>query len=127
MKAGAQREGRGGRGQQRPGRQLQLLQLGLLQSLGLGPEVLKPDLDLRLGETQAAGECGALGDGQVLLLTEPTLQRQQLRGGEGRPRLAVALLFPEGAGWRAGDAWGERAQSGRSDALRDRRHGRFWM
>ena len=100
VKAGAQREGRGGRGQQRPGRQLQLLQLGLLQSLGLGPEVLKPDLDLRLGETQAAGECGALGDGQVLLLTEPTLQRQQLRGGEGRPRLAVGLVLAQGAGRR---------------------------
>ena len=122
MKAGAQREEQGGRGQQRPGRQLQLLQLSLLQSLGLGPAVLRPDLDLRLGETEAAGERGARREGQVLPLTEPALQRQQLRGGEGRPLPAVALLFPEGAGW----TWGERAQRGRSDALRDRRQGRFW-
>ena len=80
---------------------LQLLQLGLLQSLGLGAAVLKPDLHLRLGEAERAGELGALGDGQVLLLAELALQRQQLGGGEGRPRLAVGLVLAQGAGRRA--------------------------
>ena len=98
VQVGAQGEGQGKRVQQRPGRQLHPLQLGLLQSLGLGSAVLKPDLDLRLGEAQAAGGLSALGDGQVLLLAELALQGQQLRGGEGRPRLAVGLVLAQGAG-----------------------------
>lgn len=106
VQVGAHGEGQGERGQQRLGRQLQLLQLGLLQPLGLGPAVLKPDLDLRLSEAQAAGELGALGDGQVLLLAELALQGQQLRGREGRPRLAVGLVLAQGAGRGAQPPWG---------------------
>lgn len=91
-----QTEGCGG--QHGFGGHLQLLQLCLLQSLGLGAAVLKPDLHLRLREAERAGELGALGDGQVLLLAELALQRQQLGCGEGRPRLAVGLVLAQGAG-----------------------------
>lgn len=96
----AEREGeaKGSRGQHGLGGHLQLFQLCLLQSLGLGAAVLEPDLHLRLGEAERAGELGALGDGQVLLLAELALQRQQLRGGEGRPRLAVGFVLAQGAG-----------------------------
>lgn len=102
MQLSAQRKWQAKRRQDRLGCQLQLLQLSLLQPLGLGSAVLKPDLDLSLSEAQATGELGALSNGQVLLLVKLALKRQQLRGGEGRPWLAVVFVFAKGAGWRAG-------------------------
>lgn len=88
----------GCRGQHGFSGHLQLLQLGLLQSLGLGAAVLKPDLHLRLGEA-GSWRTRRIGDGQVLLLAELALQRQQQGGGEGRPRLAVGLTWlAQGAG-----------------------------
>lgn len=85
-----QREG----GQDGLGGQLQLLQLGLLKSLGFGSSVLKPDFDLSLRQVEGVGELGALGDGEVLLLAELALQREQLRGSEGRARLPVVFVLP---------------------------------
>lgn len=76
----------------------ELLQLGLLQSLGLGPPVLEPDFDLCLCEVEGAGELGPLGDGQVLLLAELALQGQQLRGGERGAGLPIRLVLPQRAG-----------------------------
>lgn len=76
----------------------ELLQLGLLQSLGLGPPILEPDFDLGLCEVEGAGELGSLGDGQVLLLAELALQSQQLGSGERGSGLPVRLVLPQGAG-----------------------------
>lgn len=98
----AHREREGEGREQRLGGQLYLLQLGLLQSLGLGPAVLKPDLDLGLCEVQGAGELGSLRDGQVLFLTELPLQGEELGGGEGGPGFPVVLVFPQVALGRAG-------------------------
>lgn len=92
-------ESEGSRGQHGLRCHLQFLQFGLLQSLGLGAAVLEPDLYLRLGEAEGAGELRALRDGQVLLLAELALQGQQLRGGERRSRLPVGLVLAKGAGW----------------------------
>ena len=55
-------------------RHLDLLDLRLLQTLGFGPPVLKPNLDLRFGEGEGIGEFGALGDGEILLLVELALE-----------------------------------------------------
>lgn len=85
-----QREG----GQDRLGGQFQFFKLGFLQSLGFGSSVLKPDFDLSLRQIERVGELGSLGDGEVLLLAELALQRQQLRGSEGRARFPVVLVFP---------------------------------
>lgn len=92
----SEREGQGqGGGQCGFSSQLQFLQLGFVQPFGLGASVLEPDLHLRLGEAQRAGELGALGDRQVLLLAELPLQRQQLRRGERGARLAVGLVLAQ--------------------------------
>lgn len=71
-----------------------LFQLGLLQSLGFGPPVLEPYFHLRLRQVEGVGELGSLGDGEVLLLAELALQRQQLRGSEGGSRFPVVFVFP---------------------------------
>ncbi len=83
--------------QQRRRRQPQPLQLRLLQALRLGPAVLEPDLDLRLGQLERGGELRALRDGEVLLLTELLLERGQLLLREWSPRLAIGLVLAEGA------------------------------
>ena len=93
-----------GPGQQGRGGDPQPLQLGLLQPLRLGPPVLEPDLDLRLGELERGGELGPLGDAQVLLGPELFLQGGELLCGEGGAGLAVGLVLPQradldGAGW----------------------------
>lgn len=85
-----QREG----GQDGLGGQLKLLQFGFLQSFSFGSPVLKPDLDLGLRQAEGVGELGSLGDGEVLLLAELALQREQLRGSEGRARLPVVFVLP---------------------------------
>jgi len=97
--------GEGGREQRLGGHELELLQLGLLESLGLGPAVLEPDLDLCLRQAEGPGELGPLGDGQVLFLSEPPLQGQQLGRGEGGPRFSVVLVFSQGTRRGAGDPW----------------------
>ena len=74
--------------------QFELLQLGLLQSLGFRPPVLKPYFDLGLRQVERVGELGSLGDGEVLLLAKLALQRQQLGGSEGRARFPVVFVFP---------------------------------
>ncbi len=60
------------------GSQFELFQLGLLQTLGLGPSVLEPDLNLGLCEGEGGGEFCSLGNGQVLFLSELSLQGQEL-------------------------------------------------
>lgn len=76
----------------------QFLEFCLLQPLGLGSPVLEPDLDLGLRQVEGTGELRALGNGEVLLLAELPLQREQLRRGEGGPGLSVRLVFSQGAG-----------------------------
>lgn len=98
-----QREGEGR--QQRLGSQLKFLQLGLLQSLGLGPAVLKPDLHLRLRQAKRVGELGPLRDGQVLFLSELPLQGEQLRGREGSSGFPVVLVLAQVARRRTREPW----------------------
>jgi hypothetical protein len=74
---------------------LDLLQLSLLQSLGLGSSVLEPNFHLRLGESERRGELGPLGDAQVLLLAELFLEREELLGGEWRAGLSVWFVLAE--------------------------------
>lgn len=64
--------------QGRFGSQFELFQLGLLQTLGLGPSVLEPDLHLGLCEGEGAGEFCSFCNGQVLFLSELSLQGQEL-------------------------------------------------
>lgn len=71
------------------------LQFGLLQPLRLRSPVLEPDLHLRLGKSQRGREFGALGDAQVLLLTELLLEGEQLLGGERGAGFAVGLVFAQ--------------------------------
>lgn len=78
-----------------------LLDFRLLQPLGLGATILKPNFHLCLGETQRWRELCPLRDAQVLLLPELLLQRQQLLCGEGSARLAVRFVFAQ----IALDAW----------------------
>lgn len=80
----------------------EFLHLGLLKPLGFSSPVLEPDFYLGLGQRQRGGELGPLGDGQVLLLMKLSLQGQELRGGEGSARLAVAFVLPQWA-----DSWTE--------------------
>lgn len=76
-------------------RHLDLLDLGLLETLGLGPSVLEPDLHLRLRQPQRGGELRPFGDAQVLLLPELLLQREQLLCCEGGAGLPVGLVLPQ--------------------------------
>lgn len=78
-----------------------LLDFRLLQPLGLGATILKPNFHLCLGETQRWRELCPLRDAQVLLLPELLLQRQQLLCGEWSARLAVRFVFAQ----IALDAW----------------------
>lgn len=79
MKLGPERKRKTEVGVQgRFGGQFELLQLGLLQTLGLGPSVLEPDLHLGLCEGEGAGEFGSFCDGQVLFLPKLALQGQEL-------------------------------------------------
>lgn len=97
----AQRKGNPeSRGQHGLGCHFQFLELCLLQPLGFGPPVLKPDFDLGLRQVEGAGELRALGDGEVLLLAELPLQGQQLGRGEGGPGLSVRLVLAQGTGRR---------------------------
>ena len=86
-----------GRGEPQP------LQLGLLQPLGLGASVLKPDFDLSLCELELGRELCSLRYRQVLLLPELLLQGVELLGGEGCPGLPVGFMLPQGtAEWSRG-------------------------
>ena len=76
-------------------RHLDLLQLGLLQALRLGPPVLEPNLDLGLGEPQRRAKLGPLRYAEVLLLAELLLERQQLLGGERCAGLPVRFVLPQ--------------------------------
>ncbi|KAI4808718.1 hypothetical protein KUCAC02_000766 [Chaenocephalus aceratus] len=71
--------------------QLEFIQVGLLQPLGLGPAVLKPDLDLGLCEAEeGAGELRSLCDGQGLthlLLLKFVSELLAARGDEMLPEL----------------------------------------
>lgn len=78
-----------------------LLDFRLLQSFCLGASILKPNLHLRLRETQRRRELCTFRDAQVLLLPELLFQRQQLLRGEGSARFAVRFVFPQ----IALDAW----------------------
>lgn len=51
--------------------------------LPLGASVLKPDLDLRLGEAEGRGDGVSLQHGQVVAPVEAALQEVQLLQGEG--------------------------------------------
>lgn len=77
------------------GRHFELLHLGLLQSLGFGPSVLEPDLYLCFSQAERAGELGTLSDGEVLLLTELALKRQELSCREWSARLTIRLVLSE--------------------------------
>ena len=72
-----------------------LVHLRLGQPLGLGPPVLEPDLDLGLAQLQLVGKLRSLGNRQVLFLLELILERHQLLGGEGSPRLPVGLVLSQ--------------------------------
>jgi len=85
----------GGEGGGGVGGQPHLVNLGLLESLGLGPTVLEPDFDLRFRQLEVLGELGPLGDGQVLLLLELVLQGEELLGGERGSGLAIGLVLAE--------------------------------
>jgi hypothetical protein len=74
---------------------LHLLDLRLLEPLGLGATVLEPDLDLGLGEVEVGAELCPLGDGKVLLLAELLLQRHELLRRERGARFPVRLVLPE--------------------------------
>lgn len=71
----------------------QFFKFCLLQPFGFGSSVLKPNLDLGLRQIEGAGELCALGDGKILLLTELSLQGQELGCREGGPGLSVGLVF----------------------------------
>lgn len=84
--------------QGRFGGQFELFQLSLLQAFGLGPSVLEPDLHLGLCEGERAGEFGSFRNGQVLFLSELSLQGQELRRGERCTGFAVGLVLAERTG-----------------------------
>jgi len=88
-------------------RHLDLLDLCLLEALGLCPSVLEPDLHLRLRQPERRGELSPLGDAQVLLLPELLLQREQLLCGEGSAGLPVGFVLPQVAfdPWRFVGIW----------------------
>lgn len=73
----------------------QFFKFCLLQSLGFGSPVLKPDFNLSLRQVEGTGELCALGDGKVLLLAKLPLQGQQLGRGEGGPGFSVRLVFSQ--------------------------------
>lgn len=85
-------------GQHRFCSHFQLFQFCLLQSFRLGSSVLELDFDLGLCEVQRAGELCPLCDGEVLFLAELALQSEELGRGKGCARLAIGLVFPQGAG-----------------------------
>ena len=89
----------------------QFFKFCLLQPLGFGSPVLKPDLDLGLRQVQGTGELCALGDGKVLLLAELPLQGQQLGRGEGGPGLSVRLVFSQWTGRRTQSSCEEGGQN----------------
>jgi len=62
--------------------------------LPLGAPVLKPDLDLRLGEAERQGEAEPLADGQVASQAELGLERRQLVVAERRSSAATARPAP---------------------------------
>ncbi|KAL6475876.1 hypothetical protein MHYP_G00143750 [Metynnis hypsauchen] len=86
-----------GRRQHGLGSHLQLLQLGLLQPLGLCAPVLEPDLHLCLCQVERARELCTFRNGQVLLLAKLALQGQQLGRGERCARLPVGFVLPQRA------------------------------
>lgn len=78
----------------------QFFKFCLLQALGFSSSVLKPDFNLGLRQVEGAGELRALGDREILLLTELSLQGEQLGRGEGGPGLSIRLVFAEWTGRR---------------------------
>lgn len=94
----------------------QFFKFCLLQPLGFGSPVLKPDFDLGLRQVEGAGELCALGDGEVLLLAELPLQGQQLGRGERGPGLSVGLVFSQRAGRRTQPSCEEEEEEGGQNA-----------
>ena len=93
----------GGKGCTGIGCQPDLVNLGLLKSLGLGTAILEPDLHLSFRQFQILGEFGALRDGEVLLLLELVLQGKELLRGERGPRFSVGLVLSQVATqWQPG-------------------------
>ena len=58
------------------------------------PSVLKPSLDLHLGQLESLGQLQPLGDGQVFVSLELGLQLVQLLGAVGLSRLPVHSGLP---------------------------------
>lgn len=83
--------------QNRFGGHFEPFKLCFLQSLGLRPPVLEPDLHLRLGQAERIGKFSTFGYRQVLLLTKPPLEGQELSGSERGSRFTGCLVFPERA------------------------------
>lgn len=68
------------------------VRLHLLQvPLELGPAVLEPGDDLRIGQSQLLRDLVTVGRREVLLVEEPLLQLIDLMVGEGCPRLSPLL------------------------------------
>ena len=84
-----------GQGCPRVGRESDFVQLGFCQPLVFCSPVLEPDLDLGLAQLQLVGKLRSLGNRQVLFLLELILERHQLLGGEGSPRLPVGLVLSQ--------------------------------
>lgn len=61
--------------------------------LVLHPPVLKPDLNLFLGQVQVCGDLDAPQSGEVHVRGELSLQLQKLRTGEGCAHAFAALKF----------------------------------
>lgn len=104
-------------GQHRLSCHFQFFKFGLLQALGFGSPVLKPDFNLRLRQIERTGELCALCDRKVLLLAELSLQGEQLGRREGRPGLSVRLVFSQRTGRRTQPSWKKTKRFNSNDLL----------
>ena len=66
-------------------------------ALGLVASILKPDLDLRLGELESVGQRGAVWTGHVALTAKTTLQLQHLSDHTRRYFESVTMILFRGA------------------------------
>lgn len=83
-----------------------------LKPLGFRSSVLEPNLDLSLGEVEGTGEFGSFCYGQILFLSELSLQGQELGGGEGGPWLPVGFVLSQSASWGAHPPWRRNQKKG---------------